>query len=577
MYIVTEPIPGLSNPFPVVRDLDTGIYVKGDAGRLVIGGFEPDAKVWDAYGLEGNRAFLELPEDWEQFGPFMEAALALIPELETVGIQRFMNGPESFTADTRPLIGETPEFDGLYVAAGMNSVGIMSSAGIGDILADWIIDSAEPRDLWGIDIARVDADATSAQHMKERMREAVSDQFAVHWPFKQPEAGRGLRKSALHDRWAAQGAVFGLTVGWERGLWYAQSVSERDLPYSVSGDQPWQKIAEREAAVMKNGTVLLDLSPFTKIDVTGPDALAVLNQLATAQLDVPVGRAVYTLLMNSRGGIEADVTVTRLAAEGFRIVSGAATRRRDAALLRRSARGADVKITDRTEEFCVIGVMGASSRATLAALSTDDWNGFPFGTARKVAVSGVECLATRLSYVGELGWELTVDNDHAGKLFDALVASGARPMGHYALNGCRIEKGYRHWGHDLGPEISPLEAGLGFAIDWSKDFISKATLLRQKQQGLKQRLLLLDVAGHPLIVHDEPVTENGKVVGLTTSGARGVRTGLTLALALVNVQPDESLAQTAERNLQIDVAGVSYGARVLLKPPFDPAAERMRG
>ncbi len=575
MYIVTEPMPGLPNPFPVVRDLDRGIYVKGDAGRLVIGGFEPDAKVWNPYGPEGDRAFLEMPEDWDQFGPFMEAALALIPQLGETGIQRFMNGPESFTADTRPYIGETPEVDGLYVAAGMNSVGIMSSAGIGDVLADWIATGGEPRDLWGVDIARADPLAATDAHMRERMREAVSDLFAVHWPFKQPTAGRGLRRSPLHEHWAAQGAVFGLTVGWERGLWYARTDAERDLPYSVSGAQPWQPFAQREAAMMAHGAVLLDLTPFTKIDVSGPAALALLNHLAAAQMDAPVGRAIYTPLLNDHGGIEADVTVTRLASDVFRVVSGAATRRRDLALLRRASQGSDTRIVDRTEDFCVIGVMGAAARGVLSALSSDDWCGFPFATARPVTLAGVSCIATRLSYVGELGWEITLANAQAGTVFDALIGQGARPMGHYALNACRIEKGYRHWGHDLGPEITPLEAGLGFTIDWSKGFRGKAALERQKQQGVTQRLVLLSVAGNPLIVHDEPVLENGKVAGLTTSGAQGARTGLTLALALVKVEPHETAAQTAGRNFEVDIAGTRYGAVVLARPPFDPRGERM--
>ena len=575
MYIVTEPMPGLPNPFPVVRDLDRGIYVKGDAGRLVIGGFEPDAKVWNPYGPEGDRAFLEMPEDWDQFGPFMEAALALIPQLADTGIQRFMNGPESFTADTRPYIGETPEIDGLYVAAGMNSVGIMSSAGIGDVLADWIITGEEPRDLWGVDIARADPRAASPEHLKDRMREAVSDLFAVHWPFKQPTAGRDLRRSPLHDRWAAQGAVFGLTVGWERGLWYAACKAEHELPYSVSGAQPWQKLAEREAAVMQHGAVLLDLTPFTKIDVSGPDALPLLNQLAAAQMDVHVGRAVYTPLLNTRGGIEADVTVTRLAVDRFRIISGAATRRRDLALLGRGARGGDMTIADRSEDYSIIGVMGAAARGMLSALSGDDWHDFAFSTAREVTLAGTRCLATRISYVGEPGWEITVANDGAPRVFDALIAKGSKPMGHYALNGCRIEKGYRHWGHDLGPEITPLEAGLGFTIDWSKAFRGKEALERQKQKGITQRLVLLSLAGQPLVVHDEPVLENGKVVGLTTSGAQGVRTGLTLALALVKVDPGETATQTAARKFEVDIAGTRHAAAVLPKPPYDPRGERM--
>ncbi len=576
MYIVTEPIPGLANPFPVVRDLDTGIYVKGDAGRLVIGGFEPNAKLWNAYGPEGDRAFLELPEDWEQFGPFMAAALALVPALADTGIQRFMNGPESFTADTRPLIGQAPEVDGIFVAAGMNSVGIMSSAGIGDILADWIIGGEEPRDLWGVDIARVDPLTATDAHMAERMQEAVADLFAVHWPFKQPKAGRGLRKSPLHEHWAAQGAVFGLTVGWERGLWYATQDAERGLPYAVSGDQPWLSIAKREAAEMMDGAALLDLTPFTKIDVSGSDALRLLNHLATAQMDVSLGRAVYTLMLNGKGGIEADVTVTRLAEDRFRVVSGAATRRRDLALLRRAAAGMDITLEDRTEDFCVIGVMGAASRRMLSSRSPDDWGDFPFSTARQVTVAGEPCLATRLSYVGELGWEVMMSNESAPQVFDALIEAGAKPMGHHALNGCRIEKGYRHWGHDLGPEITPLEAGLGFAIDWAKPFRGKSVLERQKQHGYGQRLVLLSIAGDPLILHDEPVWENGRVAGLTTSGAKGLRTGLTLAFALVNIRPGETLAQTAQRDFALEVAGSTYQAAVLMKPPHDPESRRMR-
>ncbi|WP_373502950.1 FAD-dependent oxidoreductase [Aestuariivirga sp.] len=567
MYIVTEPIPGLPNPFPVVRDLDSGIYVKGDAGKLVIGGFEPNAKVWDAHGPEGNRPFLEMPEDWDQFGPFMEAALALIPSLATVGIQHFMNGPESFTVDTRPLVGEAPLVDGLFVAAGMNSVGIMSSAGIGKYLADWIVDGEQPIDLWEVDIARIDPATASDSHMQERMIEAVSDLFAMHWPFKQPTAGRGLRRSALHDKWAAQGAVFGLTAGWERGLWYATDESERKLPYSV-GVQAWQGIAEREAAQMAKGTALIDLSPFTKIDVKGIDAEAFLQRLCTANVAREIGRAVYLLMLNARGGIEMDVTVTRLDERTFRITSGAATRQRDLAFLRRSLRGETVSITDRTEDFCVIGAMGANARSALQGISDDDWTDFPFSTCRDVTIAGVTCSATRLSFVGELGWEISVAAAHAVGVFDALISADAKPMGHHALNGCRIEKGYRHWGHDLGPELTPLETGLGFAIDWSKQFKGKAALEKQKAQGLSRRMVLLAIEGDPLILHDEPVYQNGQHVGGVTSGAKGVRTGLTLALALL-------LTGTSD-DVEVEVAGKRYPAHVLAKPPFDPGGARMK-
>lgn len=569
MYVVTEPRPEFAG-FPVLRDLDRGIYIKGDTGKLVIGGFEPNAKCWDPHGPEGNRPFLEMAEDWDQFTPFMEAALALIPALETTGIQHFMNGPESFTADTKPLVGQAPGMDGLFVAAGMNSVGIMSSAGVGRVLADWIVDATPPMDLWEVDIARCDPLAASDTHMAARMEEAVADLFALHWPFKHPKAGRGLRLSPLHDRWQAQGAVFGLTAGWERGLWYARDEAERSLPYSI-GAQPWEPIVAREAARMETGTVLLDLSPFSKFHIQGPEALAFMEQIACSRMDVPDGKVVYTQILNAKGGIEADVTVTRLAADRFRLTSGAATRWRDGACLRRASQRFDVTITDVTEETCLIGVMGAGARDLLTAVAGDHWRNFPFATARTIPFARRDIRATRISFVGELGWELTATPDVAGPLFDQLIAAGGRPMGHYAVDACRLEKGFVHWGHDVGSEITPLEAGLGFCIDWSKNFIGKPALEAQRG-NLTRKLVLMQVEGDPLVLHDEPVWEAGRVVGLTTSGGRGARTGLTLAFALIDLT-DMSLT---DRQFEIDIAGARYPAKVLVRPPYDPKGERMR-
>ncbi len=568
MYVVTEPHAGFDG-FPVVRDLDRGIYIKGDVGKLVIGGFEPDAKCWDAEGPEGDRPFLELAEDWEQFAPFMEAALHLVPALAETGIQRFMNGPESFTADTRPLIGAAPRTDGLFVAAGMNSVGVMSSAGVGRVLADWIAEGAAPMDLWEVDIARADPLTASDAHLAERMTEAVADQFTLHWPYKQPKAGRGLRVSALHDRWAAAGAVFGVTGGWERGLWYARSEADRTLPYSV-GAQPWWPIAAREAAQMAEGTVLLDLSPFTKLTVSGAGAMQALNRLCTATLNRPLNHAVYTQFLNPKGGIEMDVTVTRVAQEVFEITSGAATRWRDLAYLRRNLPD-QLTITDRTEDDCVIGVMGAGSRDVLRALS-EAWPDIQFGYRAEALIAGIPCAATRLSFVGELGYEVRMSSASADRVFDALIGAGARPMGHYALEACRIEKGFRAWGHDLGPEITPLEAGLGFTIDWTKDFVGKDVLAAQRT-ALRRRLVLLKIEGGPLILHDEPVWEEGRVVGLTTSGARGARTGLDLAFALIETT-DSSMV---DRRFEVEIAGKRYPARALSRAPFDPDGKRMRG
>ena len=569
MYVVTEPIADLPDPFPVIRDLDRGIYIKGDAGKLVIGGFEPNAKCWNPYGPEGNRPFLEMAEDWDQFAPFMEATLELCPALETVGIQHFMNGPESFTADTRPLVGETA-VDGLFVAAGMNSVGVMSSAGIGRALADWMVVGTPPMNMWEVDVARVDPLTATPAHMEARMEEAVADLFALHWPYKQPKAGRDLRRSVLHDRWAALGAQFGQTAGWERGLWYG-APSE----YSVDAQGWWQN-AQAEASQMAQGAALIDLSPFTKIDVTGAGALQALNRLCTAQLDVPIGRAVYTQFLNARGGIEMDVTVSRLAQDHFHITSGAATRARDLTFLRRGLPD-DIQLADVTEDFCTVGVMGASSGAVLEQICDDmAWAKAPLGMVRDVALYGATARATRISFVGEYGWELTLPTGIAAPVFDALVAAGARPMGHYALDGCRMEKGFKHWGHDIDQTVTPLEAGLAFTIDWTKEFVGKSALADQKANGLWRRLILLQIDGDALMLHDEPLFERGQHVGFTTSGARGPRTGLNLCFAMVSTEPGETLAQTCARHFKVRVAGKDYSAKPLKRPPFDPDNERMR-
>ncbi len=569
MYVVTAPMPDLPDPFPVIRDLDTGIYIKGDAGKLVIGGFEPNAKCWNPYGPEGNRAFLEMAEDWDQFTPFMEAALNLCPGLGSVGIHHFMNGPESFTADTRPLVGETT-VDGLFVAAGMNSVGVMSSAGIGRALADWMVDGRPPMNMWEVDVARVDPAAATPGHMAARMQEAVADLFALHWPYKQPKAGRDLRRSALHHNWARAGAYFGQTSGWERGLWYGNEV-----PYSI-GAQGWWPMAEAEAATMADGAALIDLSPFTKIDVRGAGAADALNALCTAQMDVPVARAVYTQMLNDRGGIEMDVTVSRLADDHYHITSGAATRARDLSFLRRTL-PRTLTLTDVTEDYCTIGVMGAGADRILQVLSdTATWACAPMGQVRNIMLEGERARATRISFVGEYGWELTVPNSNAPHVFDKLHGAGARPLGHFAVDGCRIEKGFKHWGHDLDPTITPLEAGLGFTIDWTKEFAGKAVLEAQMAEGLRRRLVLMQLHGDALMLHDEPVFENARHVGFTTSGARGPRTGLNLCFALINTAPGDTLAETCARRFTVRVAGRDHAATPLRRPPFDPENERMR-
>ena len=584
MYVVTEPIAGLPEPFPIVRDLDAGIYIKSDAGKLVLGGFEHDAKPWAAEGPDGDRAFIEFPEDWDQFEPFMTAGLHRIPALEHAGIQHLMNGPEGFTPDTRQAMGESPFLKGFYVAAGFNSIGMMSSAGVGKAMAEWVAAGEPPMDLWEVDIARFDHQSVDDVFLSARVQEAVGNQFAMHWPYKRYETGRDVRRSPLHDAFAEAGAVFGAPAGgWERPLWFATTPAERDIAYSY-GDQGWWGAARREAEALSDHVVLLELTPFAKIDVTGPDGLALLQYLCANDMEVAAGRAVYTQMLNRHGGIEADVTVTRRGETDFRVVSGAATRWKDLAWITRlrDSRGDDTVITDATEAEAVIGVMGPDSRTLLKAITGADLsdNAFPFATAQPIEIAGASARATRISFVGELGWELYVPVEQAAPVHAALVAAGAAHAGHYCLDACRIEKGFRHWGHDIGPDDTPLEAGLGFAVAWDKPggFLGRDALLARRDAGLARRLLLFAVDGAwPLLLHDEPIYRDGRLVGRTTSGARGFRTDLALCLGYVETRPGDDLAAALEGRYEIGVAGERFPLSPLPRPPYDPDGARMRG
>lgn len=586
MYVVTEPLDDLPDPFPIVRDLDGGIYLKADAGKLVLGGFEPKAKLWDPQGPDGDRAFLELAEDWKQFEPFMHAGLERVPALEQAGIQHFMNGPESFTPDTRPLLGESPYLEGFYVAAGFNSTGMMSSAGAGRVMAQWIAGGEAPLDLWDMDIARFDRAANAGPYLAARVAEAVGEVFQMHWPFRQPSAGRGVRRSALHDALAATGAVFGAPAGWERPLWFARDESESRIRHSY-GAQHWWPVAAYESAAIRDGVALLELTPFTKIDVRGADAQVLLQRLCTRDIDFAPDRAVYTLMLNPHGGIEADVTVTRLGERAFRIVSGAATRAKDLAWIERHRNrlGVAAEVFDATSTEVVLGIVGPRSRELLqrltpAALSNEAW---PFAASRQIELAAASIRMTRMSFTGELGFELYIPVENAVAAYESIVAAGQAlglvHCGHFALDSCRLEKGYRHWGHDIGSHDTPLEAGLGFVVAWDKtgDFIGRDALLTQREAGVRRRLLQFEVTGaHPLLLHDEPVYRGGTLVGHTTSGGRGFRTGRSLCFAYVQWEPGTPRSELLGGGYEIGVAGERYPLRALARPAYDPGGARLR-
>jgi len=558
--------------------------VREEVGGLLMGGFEPEAKPWGTDGIPADFAFSLLPEDWEHFQVLMEQALIRIPALESAPVRRHVNGPESFTPDGRYLLGEAPECRNFFVAAGFNSIGIASGGGAGKAVAEWIVGGEPPMDLWDVDIRRVAPFQGNPRYLRERTREMVGALYAPHWPYLQPATSRGVRRSALHDRLAARGACFGVVMGWERANWYAAPGMEPVYRYSY-GRQNWFGCAAAEHRAVREAVGLFDQSSFTKLRLEGPDALDVLQRLCANDVDVPVGRMVYTQMLNARGGIEADLTVTRLATDAFMIVTAAAAATHDADWIRRHLDGARAVLTDVTSGQAVLGVMGPRSRALLARLTDTDLSNdaFPFLTSREIWVASAPVRAARITYVGELGWELYVPTEFAAGVYDALVAAGEdlglRHAGYHAMDSLRIEKAYRSWGHDLGSDDTPFEAGLGFAVRLDKrgGFIGRDALAAQRERPLARRLVvfLLDDP-EPLLYHAEPIWRDGTLVGRISSGAYGHTLGRAIGLGWVS-HPDGVSDDFVERGRwEIEVACERVAARAQLAPPYDPKSLRVR-
>ncbi|MEE3256304.1 MAG: FAD-dependent oxidoreductase, partial [Actinomycetota bacterium] len=499
-YIVTEPLEGAERGMPIVRDPSNYTYFKEETGKIMAGFFEPKAKIWNLDGVPRDFCFGTLPEDWDHIGPIFEAACRRMPSLADAGLQLFFNGPEAFTPDGTFYLGESPEVDRCFVAAGFNSVGIQTAGGAGWVLADWIVDGYPPMDLSGADIRRSFPFQNDRSYLEERISESLGLLYAMHWPFRQYESARGARKSSLHQALDEAGAVFGETAGWERPNWFADDGQVREYQYSY-GKQNWHDNMRAECDAVRNAVGLFDQSSFAKFVVRGPEALEVLEQLSANLIDVAPGNGVYTQWLNERGGIEADLTVTRLASDEFWVVTSAASQTRDWAWLRRACRGRSVEISDITDDWSVIGVMGPHSRDLLQTISNLDLSNesSPLGSMNLINIGGVPCNALRMSYVGELGWELYIPANQANSVYEEIIASGdsfgLRHAGFHAMNSLRLEAGYRHWGHDISDEDTPLEAGLGFAVAWQKPggFTGRDALLAQKDQPRAKRLIQLRI------------------------------------------------------------------------------------
>ncbi len=585
-YLITEPIAELTPNLPVLRMPDDGAYARNEAGKLMVGFFETGAKPWATHGIPEQAEFLTLPEDWDHLEPWILRATKRLPVFGRVGIQLFFNGPESFTPDDRYILGEAPGLGGYFVAAGFNSVGFASGGGAGRAVADWIVDGHPPMDLWEVDIRRFMPFQRNRRYLYQRTTETLGLLYEMHWPFRQMTTSRNIRRSPLHDRLAARGACFGEVAGWERANWYAPPGVEPRYEYSY-GRQNWFPHSAAEHRAVRETVGIFDQTSFGKILVQGRDAERELNRICAADVAVEPGRIVYTAWLNERGGIESDVTVTRLAEDRFLVVTTGTSTIRDLDWLQRTVdREARVAITDLTSAEAVISVMGPRSRELLSSLSDADLSNaaFPFATAREIDLGFAFVRAARVTYVGELGWELYVPTEFATHVYDTIVAAGdafgLRHAGYHALDSLRIEKAYRHWGHDITDEDTPLQAGLGFAVAWHKagGFIGREALLRQREQGIRRRLVVLTLEDpEPLLYHNEPIWRDGRLVGRITSAAFGHTIGRSVGLGYVT-REDGPVTEDWLRagRFEVEVALERLPARASLRAPYDPANERIR-
>ena len=580
-YIVTEAIAGLTQ-MPVLRVPDECAYYKEDAGKMLLGSFEPISKPWAMEGIPQGFEFDQLPEDFDHFEPILETAVERMPMLAEAGIHTFFNGPESFTPDDAYHLGLAPEMDNVWVAAGFNSVGIQSAGGAGQALAQWMQDGQKPFDLGDVDISRMQPFQGNKHYLFERSKETLGLLYADHFPYLQKKTARGLRRSPFHYHLKENGAVFGELAGWERANWFANAGQNPSYIYSWKRQNFFGNVAAEHKAVREN-LGLYDMSSFGKVRVEGPDACAFMNYIGGGQYDVPVGKIVYTQFLNDRAGIEADVTVTRMSETAYLVVTPAATRLADQTWMVRNKGEFNVVITDVTAGEAVLAVMGPNARKLLEIVSPNDFQNAtnPFGTAQEIELGMGLARVHRVTYVGELGWEVYVSADMAGHAFETLWEAGqnlnAKLCGMHMMDSCRIEKGFRHFGHDITCEDHVLEAGLGFAVKTNKaNFIGREAVMRKKETGLNRRMLQFKLTDpEPLLYHNEPVLRDGKIVGYLSSGNYGHHLGAAVGLGYVPCS-GEAAAEVLASNYEIDVAGRRVSAEVSLKSMYDPLGARAK-
>jgi glycine cleavage system T protein len=588
-YLLTEPIAGMHPDLPVVEDPDTYTYVREEGGGMLFGLFEPEGAAWNLNGIPKDASFSVLPPDWDRMTPFLEAAFERYPVMKTAGIKTFFCGPESFTPDGSYLLGEAPEVDGLFLATGLNSLGILSAGGVGHIMAELLTTGTSTQDITGLDIARTRPHHATKAFLGQRIPKSLGYTFTFgplpHWHHK---TARGMRRLALHDRYAAMGAYFHDLSGWEMPYWFSPDAPPPKVDYASHARQPWHDLSAREHHATRTAVGLFDKSFMGKFVVQGRDALAVLNRVSANQIDVPLGTNVYTQWLNHHGGIISDLTITRTGADAFLLVTGDILQSTTTAWLRRQTRaGEDCHVTDVTSAYTILSLQGPRSRDILAALTGEDLStqAFPFRASRFLDIGPVPVRVVRVTYMGELGYELYIPTEYSHAAHDALVAgiraTGVDPVhcGLMALESLRLEKGYRDFAVDIDNTDTPLQAGLGFVVDFTKsDFIGRDALLRQKAAGALTRRIVPFRLDDPaaLLFGNEPILCDGRDVGIIRAGAFGPTLRASVGLGCID-HPDGITADfLRSHRWEIDVHDTRVPATPSLAPFYDPKSERVR-
>ena len=583
-YLITEPIEGMHKDLPIVEDPDLFAYYREEMGGLMLGMFEPVGGPWGMGGIPEGFSFGEIPPDWDRLMPYIEEAMNRIPIAKEAGVHKFFCGPESFTPDMGTLMGEAPELKNFFVCAGFNSLGILFGGGAGQIMAQWIVDGLPPVDISEVNIDRMMPFQNTPKFLHDRTVELLGWQY-ISWPNLQPETARSARKSAMYDRLAEAGAYYGQSVGWEYPDWFAPEGEEPKVEYSWFR-QNWFEWSAAEHKAAREDVILMDLTHMSKFLVQGRDAEKHLNRICANNIAVAVGKIVYTQWLNDLGGIEADMTVTRLAEDCYLLILVDAAHHHCLTWLKRHIPPeAHVFVTDVTSGYNIINVQGPKSRQLISRLTGADMSNeaFPYLTVQEIDIGYALVKALRVTYVGELGWELHVPTEFTLHVFDALVDAGGdlglKHAGFQALDSLRIEKAYRDYGHDIDNTDTPLEVGLQYFVDFDKPggFIGKEALLKQKEEGVKSLLVqFLLEDPEPLLYGSEPIFRDGVFVGDLGAGSYGHTLGGAVGLGSVENDEGVNADFIKSGSYEIEVSGRRYKAKASLRPMYDPQGKRVR-